>query len=689
MILKRISVKNFRSCRDAVLDVGVQMAIVGGNGAGKSTVLRAVERFYGQSTTVEIDDFYGKNVADPIEIGLTFTGFSELEESMFSSRIHEGEMTVVRIFEPSGGKTNGRYFGATRQHPPFVDVRAAANATAQRALYNALRTQDGDYASLPAVTRADQIPEALALWEAANEGKCALGRDDGQFFGFTNVARGALQRATSFVFIPAVRDASADALDSRGAVIARLMELVVRNAIQQRTDIRNFQSRVTDEYRELTDPSKLKELGGLSEALTETLQQFYKEAAVALQWQPVEDFAIPMPTAHVLLDDDGFEGPVDRKGHGLQRALILTLLQHLAKATSAAAAFEANTGSPTVAEEIEPAEVLATSSSTTLEAPSAALAPYTLPGLILAIEEPELYQHPTKQRHFAKVLSELSAGQLAGVARETQVLFATHSALFVSMDRFEEVRLARRRNIVVGGFKECELTSSTLAQVARKLEKAHSKPEGTYTAEGLRPRLHIINSEIAEGFFADAVVLVEGVSDRAALIASASLQGIDLEAMGIAILWVDGKSKLDRPAAIFTSLNVPTYVVWDCDRKTDGTLTDEDAKHNRALQILMGVAPDEASDALNQIAGSFACFERKLESTLEVDIGHDLYQELIANVKAKYGIERNEDVEKAPFAMRELLTSAASLGKTSEMLGMIVRAVVDLRDSANATAVSS
>lgn len=32
------------------------------------------------------------------------------------------------------------------------------------------------------------------------------------------------------------------------------------------------------------------------------------------------------------------------------------------------------------------------------------------PDLILAIEEPELYQHPTKQRHFARVLDALSSG---------------------------------------------------------------------------------------------------------------------------------------------------------------------------------------------------------------------------------------------------------------------------------------
>ena len=214
MILKRVSVRNFRSCRDTTVDAGNQTAIVGGNGTGKSTVLRAIERFYGQSTVVEIDDFFGRQVNEPIEIALTFTQFSELEKEMFAPRIHDDEMTVVRVFEASAGRNNGRYYGATRQHVAFAGIRSAPNATSQRTLYNALRQQGGDYATLTAVSRADQIPDALAAWEVDHDGLCELGRDDGQFFGFTNVAKGALQKATSFVFIPAVRDASVDALDS-------------------------------------------------------------------------------------------------------------------------------------------------------------------------------------------------------------------------------------------------------------------------------------------------------------------------------------------------------------------------------------------------------------------------------------------------------------------------------------------
>jgi hypothetical protein len=510
----------------------------------------------------------------------------------------------------------------------------------------------------------------LADWEAERPEECQLGRDDGQFFGFTNVAKGALQKSTSFVFIPAVRDASADALDSRGAVISRLLELVVRSAIQRRREIQSFQRRISTEYRELTDPERLHELASLSGDLTETLQQFYKEAAVSLRWKPTEDFQVPLPAADVLLNDDGFEGPVDHKGHGLQRAFILTLLQHLAKATSAEAAREEQGQEPSASQEEGGAN------ADTSEEEN-----FSIPGLILAIEEPELYQHPTKQRHFAKVLSQLSAGELPGVARRTQVLFATHSSLFVSMDRFDEVRLARRHKLAESQHKECRLTYSTLEKIARRLEKAYSRDEGTFSAAGLKARLHIIGAEIAEGFFADMVVLVEGVSDRAAILAASALRQIDLEALGIAVLAVDGKSKLDRPAAIFTALEIPTFLVWDCDKK-NGTIANPDIAQNRALQALMNVPNEEILDATTRIAENFACFESTLEGMMKDELGRELYQSRLDAVKAKFAIERNDDAEKAPFAMRELLVDAASANSWSDTLSAVIDAILEMRSAA-------
>ena len=35
------------------------------------------------------------------------------------------------------------------------------------------------------------------------------------------------------------------------------------------------------------------------------------------------------------------------------------------------------------------------------------------------------------------------------------------------------------------------------------------------------------------------------------------------------MLGVNGKNNLDRPAAIFMSLEIPVYAIWDCDKSAE------------------------------------------------------------------------------------------------------------------------
>lgn len=649
MQLAHVRVKNFRSLKNVSVHFGSNTALVGANGAGKSSILKAIKRFYSTARSLDADDFFGRDQSEPIEIELTFTDLTAAETEAFESRVRDGQLVVTRIFDTTPG--SGRYHGAVLQNADFIPTRAQTQANPKRAAYNELRTSNPNYSDLPAAGSAAAVDAALIAWEAAHPDALTLHLDDGQFFGFQNASRGALQKFTTFVFVPAVREASVDAADAKASAIGRLLELVVRSSILQRKDIVQFKEEMTARYQVLVSPENMPELGFLATRLTADLQNLYQEAEVGLSWREVGEFPVPLPVADVSLSDDGFGGPVDRQGHGLQRAFVFTLLQHLARTSTAHEGEQVEASQ----EEVEPAS------------------PPQAPSLILAIEEPELYQHPIKQRHLSEVLRQLSNGTLPGTNAPTQIAFATHSPMFVSVGHAEEIRIVRRTDCEESEFKQCELNSLNLSSVAQKLEQAWGKPEGSYSAEALVPRLHILGTELAEGFFATGVVLVEGRSDKAALTAAAQVLGLNFEAAGIAVLSAEGKENLDRPLVILKELGIPTFVLWDCDFHKAG----EGAKPATNLALLR-LATDENTvsepPTSTAVGATYAHFSETLERTMRHEIGPCL-NECLAAACEPVGIAPSNDAQKIPEIMRQTLNAARAAGADFPTLIATVRAI--------------
>lgn len=634
--LTHARIKNFRSLRDVSLSFESHTALIGGNGAGKSSILKALEKFYSTGRHLDQDDYHGRDAGLTVEIELTFSELSQEEAEAFESRVRDGKLVVTRLFDSTA--SSGRYFGSILQNPDFAQIRAMSGAMDKRNAYRQLREENATYADLPPAARGNQVEEHLQQWEATHPDQLMLLRDDGQFFGFQNAGRGALERHTSFVFVPAVREASADAADGKSSAIGRLLEIVVRSAILKRADMLDFQREVTERYQALVAPSNMPELGELAHRLTGDLQSLYRDAAVGLTWRGATDIPVPLPVADVTLSDEGFGGPVDRQGHGLQRAFVFTLLQHLAKSSHQR-------------QEADPQ------------------AAHPAPSLILAIEEPELYQHPTKQRHLANVLRGLSEGNLPGAAGVTQIIFGSHSPVFVALERANEIRLVRRTQCEGSDFKQAQLQSLDLEAVARQIESAWGKPQGTFTAATLTPRLHILGSELAEGFFANGVVLVEGRSDKSALQACAKVLGLDFQAAGIAVLSAEGKGNLDRPYAVFSALGIPIYMIWDCDRGR------KEAPANAALLRLADARAAYRDPLTTCVAGNYSYLEDTLEAMLIAELGADLHQQCLESACEPFGLVASRETHKIPEVMHRVMISAREHGAWSATLEQIVRAI--------------
>jgi putative ATP-dependent endonuclease of OLD family len=655
MIIKSVHVENFRCIRGETLHCERLTALVGANGTGKSSFLRALQLFYTASAKYTEQDFYGGDSEKPIIIRATYSNLTDEEKSLFGKYVVNGELTVEKEMTWPSGRGSQKYYGASMRNPEFQPIRSAPNATEMKKLYRALQGQE-KYASLPKWTKKDDAPAVLETWENEHPDQCSMGRDDGQFFGFKEVGQARLERFTRFLLIPAVRDASEDAAEGRGTVLSDLMDLVVRSTLAERKEIQELHEDTQERYKEIMDPANLTELSTLQANLSETLSTYVPDASVSLDWITDQQIDIPLPKANIRLVEDGYPSPVARAGHGLQRAFILTMLQHLARA---------QTPSPTP-----------TTDKTTRNEDDVTVQGYEkmMPNLILGIEEPELYQHPNRQRHLSRVLYKLAHDQIKGVAQNTQILYATHSPLFVNLESFYTVRLLRKHPPADGGPKRTVVSRTTLSEIASIIEAADDKPAGSYSGATLQARLQTLMTPwMNEGFFAHIAVLVEGEDDRAAVLGAARSKGYSFESIGISIIPCMGKNNLDRPAAIFRQLHIPVYVVWD------GDWGDKDARpeDNHRLLRLMGAKLEDWPEG---VGASHACFKQDLETTLRTELGEELFQEILDNCRSELGFAKSRHAIKCPVVIQRIIESARQEGKTSTTLEAIVDSIVALRE---------
>lgn len=201
-------------------------------------------------------------------------------------------------------------------------------------------------------------------------------------------------------------------------------------------------------------------------------------------------------------------------------------------------------------------------------------------GLILVIEEPEAHLHPMAQRWLAGQVSELCEEGL-------QVVMTTHSPNFINLLDLEGLVLVR---------KEGSATHTT--QVSRDELLAYCRATGATAAteETILPFYAAqATTEILEGFFAKAIVLVEGDTEVLALPEYLRQCGLNTDEEGIAIIGVGGKGNLAKWRRLFDAFGIPTYIVFD----NDGSDDPDGTRRRDALQAV-GITADDRDDFIQE-----------------------------------------------------------------------------------------
>ena len=524
-----------------------------------------------------------------------------------------------------------KYFGRALQNSEFDAFRKAKGAAALRQEFEKIRTI---YTSLPAYSTKEEVEQILRGWEVANPDKCASLRDDGQFFGFKPVGEAHLEKFTRLIPIPAVHDAALDVAEGRGSPITQMKNVLIENQLAQNAEYKELRKETHDRVMKV-----LPDLTHLSDDVTKFLQAYAPDSQIKLTWEEFDEFDLPVPIVSTEIKEDNYYSPVPKTGHGLQRSFIMAMLQYLATTLASAKV--------TTSEETDETNTVA-------------------PNLIIAIEEPELYQHPDRQRHIAKTLLSLSASGMVGLAQEIQVMYSTHSPLFIDLERFEQIRICRKIMSEPKKSKHTRLSSTALDTIAASLQQIRS--HGSFTGVSVKPHLRVLMTPwFNEGFFANMVVLVEGITDRTCILAVASVLGYDLESNGVAVIPYNSKNSLDYAALIFKSLEIPIYAIWDGDSPNNGAI-----RTNRLFLRLFG-APEEDFPA--QIEATFAVFRKDMFDTLRNEVGTTLYGDILSQYYERFQIEEETKVLENLSMMHELYGEIRSKGQSSPTLERIVLAI--------------
>ena len=596
MNIKSVHIKNFRAIQNELLYFDKLTALIGPNGSGKSSFLYALDSFF-NNTTIKESDFYNNDTNQEITITITFENISENIKTEFKKYIKNNELKIEKVIIIKDNKIEQNYHGLSWQIEEFYKIKNASNKNETMQKYDVIKLK---YPNLEQNCKSKKgVLDALDKYEEDNMDACTLVRDDAKMFEYTTVGISYINDHIQFIHIPAVHDAEKEATESTRSRLSQLVDIAVRNKLEQNEEFKElkeeFQSQIIDNIKNNN------QLSELSNALTVRMNEFAMNSKIDISFEDM-NFKISLPSVIVNMVEDGYKSLVKNTGHGLQRIFIMTILQAIYKH-----------------EESDKKDI---KESTTL---------------VLGIDEPELYQHPNRQRHMYKILCQLTNEQ--NLTYNLQMVYNTHSSHFVGINIINQIRIIRK--IQHDNTRSTKIINVKLGELVDKLNKIN---KSDFSVDNVIARLHSIETHwIKEGFFSKGVVLVEGDSDRAAIIETAKLSDIDFDDQDVSIIPCHTKNDLGKALTIFRELKIPAYVIWDNDHKIAKPESSKEdikkiidnncnaSKFNKMLLKLLGASEE---DFPVHVADNYACFNNNLETMFEESVGEQ-FEKLKKNVSSE------------------------------------------------------
>lgn len=548
MRLRQFRVQNLRSIRDSTeFAVTSLFALVGENNTGKSNILRAIEALLSVGAArLSRSDFNSPD--EPIVIKGVFGDLSPRDRTRWKPYLVGDTLTlqkniVLTIDDRTGKDKVEAEFHGYQAEPKdwFLSLRK-------------IQEKDGDRPKWAEIAQSNGLPEyflengkatkasftkSLARYVAENDIEYeAPDLSDTQALGLQSNVVAALPRV---YLLPAITDYS-DEIDRRSSTstFRRLMAALSERLLQLDPRFVELQTAVATIRALLNPPTgearvqRIESLAAIEDKVTQLLQRVMPSVQNVSLAVEVEEIKELFSAGVSLSVNDGVTTDVLAKGHGLQRCVVFTLLQTLI---------------------LNERNQLVGGAHEEPEAPDS---------ILLLVEEPELYIHPQLAKLFFDVLAAFSATD--------QVIYSTHSPVFVDAYEAERVGIVMKPNIAAGtSLRSCDKTAFDGLD-DRRIFQGFTR----------------ISASMNELFFAKRVLLVEGPEDVIAVAAVLKAAGKIVsraEELEWSVISCGGKDSIPFFQRVLNAFAIPYSVLHDLDIRPGITPEAEAVERKRNATI--------------------------------------------------------------------------------------------------------
>lgn len=303
--------------------------------------------------------------------------------------------------------------------------------------------------------------------------------------------------------LPAIREISDEMKLTKTTNFGRLLSNVIENTSGEFEAVDSLLLQIKN-FFENPDPDM--PLNKVAAEITDILKNQFNSTAVKLSPKAITRSDV-LKTLDVLVDD-GHNSSIYQKGHGLQRAVVFSILCLWAD--------KLNSARPLSGKQKK--------------------------GIIIAIEEPEIYLHPQQQKIVYEILKSLSSQG----SEQIQVMYTTHSSFLIHAEDYRNIILVRKRDAATG---------TLTAQCTEEIFPPTSRGEFSLLCQ--------FDPERNELFFARKILLVEGDTEKLSLPILLDRIGLNPIQKAISIIECGSKSGIKLFIAVISAFNGAERIL-DC-----------------------------------------------------------------------------------------------------------------------------